>query len=112
MATIEECEQALHRLATTLSGPDGAHARQHVADRSVSCRLTDLDVTFTGQLRDGTLQDITQGNGSSAAIKLAMLSDDLLALTDGSLNFVRAWTSGRIKVDASVFDLIKLRKLL
>jgi hypothetical protein len=30
---------------------------------------------------------------------------------DGSLNFISAWTSGRIKVNASFGDLIKLRKI-
>ena len=30
----------------------------------------------------------------------------------GQLNFAKAWTSGRLKVDANVFDLLKLRNFL
>jgi hypothetical protein len=39
-------------------------------------------------------------------------SDDLVALMAGDLSFTNAWSSGRVKVDASVFDLLKLRNLL
>jgi hypothetical protein len=35
----------------------------------------------------------------------------LLQLTSGQLNFANAWLSGTMKVDASIFDLIKLRSI-
>jgi hypothetical protein len=35
-----------------------------------------------------------------------------VALVAGELNFGRAWATGRVKVGASVFDLMKLRSLL
>lgn len=115
MASTEECEKALQRLAAKLGGADGEHARRHVADRSVSCHLTDLEVTFTGHLRDGGLHDIAQlvdDGGRPAQIRLALTSDDLVALTQGELHLVSAWTSGRVKIEASILDLMKLRKLL
>ncbi|HYT09768.1 MAG TPA: SCP2 sterol-binding domain-containing protein [Mycobacteriales bacterium] len=112
MATVEECEAAMHRLAERMRSPDAADARSKVLDRSVTCHLRDLDVTFAGQLRDGEIQDIRQVDTPNGQIKLAMTSDDLLALVDGSLSFARAWASGRLKVDASFMDLIKLRTLL
>jgi hypothetical protein len=112
MATVEECEAAMHRLADRLRSPAGADARGKVIDRSVSCSLRDLGVTFAGQLRDGEIRDIRQVAAPDGQIKLAMTSDDLLALVDGRLNFAKAWASGRLKVDASVVDLLKLRSLL
>jgi hypothetical protein len=112
MATVEECEAAMHKLAERMRSPAGAEVRGKVLDRSVSCHLRDLGVTFGGQLRDGGIQDIRQISEPDGQIKLAMDSDDLLALVDGRLNFARAWSSGRLKVDASVFDLLKLRALL
>lgn len=113
MATVEECEQALHRLAAALHGPGGARARGQITNRTVSCHLTDLNMTFTGLLRDDGLHGITRTSGTPPAqIRLAMTSDDLLALTDGSLNLISAWTSRRISIQAGVFDLIRLRKLL
>ena len=112
MATVEQCEAAMHSLAERLRSPAGAEARGKMLDRSISCHLSDLGVTFAGQLRDGEMRDIRQVGAPNGQIKLSTTSDDLLALVDGSLNFARAWAAGRLKVDASVFDLLKLRALL
>jgi hypothetical protein len=112
MATVEECERAMHRLADRMHGMDADARRKTMLDRSVTCHLRDLGVTFGGRLRDGTLRDIRQVTAADGQIRLTMTSDDLLDLVDGSLHFGRAWASGRIKVHASVFDLLKLRSLL
>jgi hypothetical protein len=112
MATAEECEAAMHRLADRMQGMDADTKRKTMLDRSVTCQLRDLGVTFGAQLRDGTLQDIRQVESADGQIRLTMTGDDLLELVDGQLNFGKAWASGRIKVHASVFDLLKLRSLL
>jgi hypothetical protein len=39
-------------------------------------------------------------------------SDDLVSLANDELGAAKAWTSGRLKIDAGVFDLLRLRKLL
>jgi putative sterol carrier protein len=111
MATIEECREALNRLAKKLA-EGAAGGRPPSLDRTLSCYLTDLDAGFRGRLVDGELRDITEGHDPSAKIKLSATSDDFVALTQGDLNFASAWASNRLKVDASVFDLLKLRSLL
>jgi putative sterol carrier protein len=111
MATVEECEQALRDLAAKLAAMDKQKRSQVVLDRSLSCTLRDLGVIFAGQLRDGALRDIRQVPNADAQIKLAMASDDLLKLTSGELSFGHAWASGRLRVDANVFDLLKLRSI-
>jgi len=112
MATVEQSEAAMHRLAERMTGMDDQTRSKTDLDRSVSCHLRDLGVTFRGRLRDGGLHDIVQSEEGSAQIRLTMGSDDLLELVDGSLNFGRAWATGRVKVEASIFDLLKLRSLL
>jgi hypothetical protein len=112
VATVEECEAAMHKLAERLKSPDGAQARDKLIDRSISCHLRDLDVTFGGRLRGGEIIDIHRAAKPDGQLKLTTTSDDLVALVDGQLNFAKAWASGRLKIDASVFDLIKLRSLL
>jgi SCP-2 sterol transfer family len=112
MATVEECEAAMHRFAQSMGGMDEETRRRTALDRSVSCHIRDLDVTFRGQLRDGSLQDVKRADSTDAQIRLAMTGDDLLQLVDGSLNFAKAWATGRIRVEASIFDLLKLRSLL
>lgn len=112
MATVEECERALHELAGRLAGNSGADVRGKLEDRSLSCELRDLRIVYGGHLRGGKLEDIQQVPRANGQIRLSMTSDDLLAVTQGQLNLGMAWATGRVKINASVFDLIKLRALL
>jgi hypothetical protein len=98
-------------LAERLAGADGDAKQKASFDRTLSCTLTDLEVTFAGRIHDGTLTDIRQVSGGRAQVRRRMSSDDLLRLVDGELNLAAAWASGRVKIDASVFDLLKLRSL-
>jgi hypothetical protein len=112
MATVDECRAALRKLASRLAG-DGGEARERLDfDRTLACRVTDLDVAFHGRLVGGRIEDLADGDDPRAKLKLTTASDDLVALVDGQLNIASAWASGRVKIDASVFDLLKLRKLL
>ena len=112
MATVQECHDALERLAERISSVDEDARRKHAFDRTLSARVPDLDITFTGELRDGHLQDISTDEAPKAQIRLTADSDDLVAMTDGHLSFGQAWLAGKIKVEASVLDLIKLKSLL
>jgi hypothetical protein len=112
MATVEDCRAALEKLATRLAS-NAADSRQKLDfDRSLACRITDLGVAFHGQLNGGQILGLTDGDDPSAKIKLTSSSDDLVSLVNGQLNVASAWSSGRIKIDAGMFDLLKLRKLL
>lgn len=111
MATIEECRSALARLSSALRGMEPDARDLHVLDRTVSCRVPDLDVVFTGRLDGEGLHDISTEPAPRAQIRLTIPSDDLVELADGELNFASAWARGRLKVDASFGDLLRLRKL-
>lgn len=112
MATVDECRGALQKLAARLAA-NAADAREKLDfDRSLACRVTDLGVAFHGQLSGGQITGLTDGDDPRAKIKLTASSDDLVALVNGQLNAMSAWTSGRIKIEAGVLDLLKLRKLL
>ena len=80
--------------------------------RTVSLRVPDLDTTFQGTLRSGVLEDVTTEPRDRAQIRLTINSDDLIQLVDGDLNFASSWARGRVKLEASFGDLLKLRKLL
>ena len=116
MATVEECEAAVRRLGALLGSVDSDTKRKHVLDRSLSCRVRDLSTTFRGELRDGELHDIRVSDAADgdagAQIKLHVSSDDLVALTEGRLSFPIAWATGRLRIDASISDMLKLRSLL
>ncbi|MEV7090099.1 sterol-binding protein [Streptomyces sp. NPDC093085] len=115
MATKEECRGALDKLSENLAGADGEVSRAAGFDRTLSCHVTDLDVTFTGRLADGVIEvaDTVAGPPPGRAqIRLAMTGDDLVALVAGELNFARAWGAGRVRLEAGFRDLLRLRSLL
>ncbi|MFI1355324.1 SCP2 sterol-binding domain-containing protein [Streptomyces sp. NPDC020898] len=115
MATTEECRSALEKLSDNMAGANGDVREAAALDRSLSCRITDLDVTFVGRLQGGRIevQDTLQGPPrEKAEIRLAMTGDDLVAMVAGELNFAKAWGSGRVKLEAGLRDLFRLRKLL
>ncbi len=112
MATVDECMAALERLGAALDESDH-QLKKHATDRTVTCRVPDLGVTFAGRLADGHLNDIrVEEKAEPAHIRLTISSDDLVALVDGKLAFPHAWASGRVKLDASIKDLLRLRSLL
>ncbi|MEZ0066499.1 hypothetical protein ABIA32_002511 [Streptacidiphilus sp. MAP12-20] len=115
MATALECREALTTFSENLGKASGNARAAAQLDRSLTCWITDLDITFAGRLRDGRIHDLVETPGKPAEraqIRLAMAGDDLVAMVDGSLHFAKAWGSGRVKVEASIFDLLKLRGLL
>lgn len=107
-----ECEAALHDLASRLRKVDPDLRGKHVLERRLACELTDLGESFRGELGDDGLSGIERGTANDAQITLRVSSDDLLRLVNGELGFAHAWASGRLRVDASITDLIRLRTLI
>jgi hypothetical protein len=110
VATVEECEQALADLADRLAGSESAR-RSVSFDRSLTCTIRDLDVIFAGRLKGGQLVDIRRAPSKDAQIKLAMSGDDLVALVAGRLKMASAWATGRVRIEASIRDMLRLRSL-
>jgi hypothetical protein len=116
VASLQECEAALQDLAVRFATVDLDLRRRHAADRTVSCRVPDLGVVFSVRLTDGSVGEVEcqaehQADGS-AQVRLAAASDDLVALVAGDLTLPAAWATGRLTVEASVLDLLRLRSLL
>lgn len=112
MATLAQCMTALEGFVAHLAENPAAHG----LDRSISCRLTDLHQVVQGRLANGATQDMVavpdDPEPPKADIRLTMSSDDLLELTDGDLSFGPAWASGRVKMEAGLRDILRLRSLL
>lgn len=115
MATKEECAAALDRLAAKLGDLDAQRRARNSEERTVSCTVPDLGIAFHGRLKDARLLDVVCHDDvrvlPQAQIRLTIPSDDLPALVDGRLNFLQALGSGRIKVNASFGDMLRLRKI-
>ena len=105
------------RVAQMLSGAD-PKTRSKLDQRTLSCAIRDLDLLYVGQLKDGALADVRlvepaqRASTPQAQLRLGLSSDDLVLLSDGELDFAKAWLSGRLKLEASIGDLLKLKALL
>ncbi|MGC5033558.1 SCP2 sterol-binding domain-containing protein [Micromonospora sp. DT229] len=112
MATVDECRQALQDLATRLERNAEAVRNRVDLDRTLACRITDLETAFHGRISDGRLVDLADGDNPQAKIAMSTTSDDLVALVRGELDVTRAVANRRVSIKANPFDLMKLRKLL
>ena len=114
MATAEECRKALESLTQRISQMDAQDRAAHLADRTLSCRVTDLGVTFVTRLgSDGAEAIAEAANGDAPTqVRFTAKSDDVLAIAADPGSFARAWLTGRLKVEGNLFDLLRLRKLM
>ena len=112
MASLEQCLSALETVVGGLAAQPAARG----LDRTVSCRLPDLGQVLHGRLVKSRVQDLRAAPEASppprADIRLTMTSDDLVALTDGQLAFGAAWAAGRVRLEAGLRDMLRLRSLI
>ncbi|QBI55056.1 SCP2 sterol-binding domain-containing protein [Streptomonospora litoralis] len=116
MASVEECRTAIDKVSGRIMEVDAADRRRHIVERTVSVTVSDLDTAFDMRLTVDGLQDITRRESGArsqrAQVGITASSDDLVALAEDRLDFSKAMFSGRVKLDASFGDLMRLRKLL
>jgi hypothetical protein len=111
VADRKQCETALRGLADRIEALSTSGRQASVPNRTLMCRLPDLGTSYVAELRDGSLHDLAEGTRPSQ-ITFTLSSDDLIAVTSGRLAVRSAWTAGRLKVDASLRDLLRVRSLL
>ncbi|HEU5157141.1 MAG TPA: SCP2 sterol-binding domain-containing protein [Streptosporangiaceae bacterium] len=113
MATEEECRAALDRIVERLGEVEPEQFKEHVVDRTISCRIPDLELTFGSRIHEGGLEPfVPSDDWRSGQVRVSVNSDDLVALAKDELNAARAWATGRLKIEANIFDLFRLRRLL
>lgn len=113
MNSADECRAALQKLAGRLSELSPEERDQYFANRTMSVTIPDLDVTYVTRLGagDDPVRDAAPGD-PPADIRLTANSDEVLALAQQPMNIARAWMTRKIKIEASMKDLIRLRRLL
>ena len=97
MATAEECRKALEGLMARISGLSADDRAAYLADRTLSCEVPDLGVTFVTRLSpDGAdpVREAGQGDGP-AQIRFIANSDVVVSIADDPGSFARAWLTGR-----------------
>ena len=113
MASAEECRTALQKLAGRLSELSPADRDQYFGNRRISVTIPDLNVTYVTVLGTGDdpVRELAPGE-APADIRMTANSDQVISLAEQPMNIARAWMSGKVKIEASVKDLFRLRRLL
>jgi putative sterol carrier protein len=101
VARLDEAGDSVHAdLARTLPNP-----------KTIQIDVTDLEVSFWTELAGGRMSELEEGQAQDVDIRMRAKSDDLVAMIDGELGLMASFLSGRVRVDASISDLLALRKL-
>src|SRR2546423_1460665 len=79
--------------------------------RTIQIDVPDLEISYWTELRDGRMGKLEQGEATEPNIKMRASSDDLVAMVNGELGLMKSYLSGRIRIDASLSDLLALRRL-
>ena len=82
------------------------------ARRTIEANCTDLAVMYHAHWRQGQLSDLVPGPAERADIRIHVVSHDLVGLVDGTVRFRDAFAAQRLRVEASVTDLLRLRAVL
>jgi len=86
-------------------------ARTLTSSRTIQIDVTDLEVSYWTELSEGRMSELEEGEAPDVDIRMRAKSDDLVAMIDGEVGMMSSFMSGRVRVDASISDLLALRKL-
>ena len=114
MATESQVEAKLQELIERLETDgvaQGSFASSLPEPRIVALEVTDLDTSYWTELASGRMSELNAGSPERWDIRVRAGSDDLVAIVDGHRSLFSAVVSGQVRVDASITDLMRLRKL-
>ena len=114
MRTAEECRKALESLTARIAELDPGDRTAHFPERTMSCRVPDLGLLFITRVGPNGAEPVTEAPAGErpAQVRFTASSDDLVYISEDPARFARAWLTGKLKVEASLLDLLRLRKFL
>ncbi|MBR8742747.1 SCP2 sterol-binding domain-containing protein [Nocardiopsis sp. MG754419] len=116
MSSIDACLHGIARANERILDEPLDRRREHIRERTVSVIVPDLDTAFDMRLTVDGLTDVTHRALSTpvptSQVTVTVSSDDLVALAEDRLNPAVALFSRRVKVDATLGDLLHMRRLL
>lgn len=114
MATVKQCRTALESLASRLLEMEPDVRRSLPTERTVSCHVRDLGITFLTRVGARVADPVIEAAGGNprAQIRITASSDEVLAVARNPLRFQDAWRAGRLEVEGSFLDLLLLRRFI
>ena len=114
MATKRQVETKLRQLIGRLHDADQgveALAKALPEAKVIEVVVPDLDQVYWTTLENGRMGPLHKRAPDRADIRLEAGSDVLVEIVDGNRSLFSSYVAGRVKVEASFADLLRLRKL-
>ncbi|MCY9784676.1 SCP2 sterol-binding domain-containing protein [Nocardiopsis sp. EMB25] len=116
MSSIEACLAGIARVNERIIAQPESERRKHIRERSVSVVVPDLSTVFDMRLTLDGLVDITHRPSDQTApspqVRVTVGSADLVELAEDRMDYARALLTRRVRVDASISDLLRMRRLM
>jgi hypothetical protein len=101
IARLDASENGARALGESLPDP-----------RILALHVADLGADFWTELAAGRMGQLHHGVRDDADIRITADSYDLVGLIDGQASLFSAYLAGRVRIDASFGDLLRLRRLM
>jgi hypothetical protein len=115
VATKRQVESKLRELISKLDQTqEGVTALSQALPerRVIEVHVVDLEATYWTDLVDGRMGTVRRGPSENEPdMRLEVESDDLIDIIDGRRSMFSSYVAGRMKVEASFADIMRLRKL-
>ena len=113
MASREEVDRTLHELVERLDGAELDDAELPSDTRSIVVHVPDLDLIYRAEYVKGRIRKLraVKTETDDADVRITVVSDELVSLSEGRSSLPMALLFGRIRVDANARDLLLLRQL-
>ena len=82
-----------------------------LADTKYSSWKQFLDAAYWTVMDRGTMGGLHRGTPERADIRLRIDSDHLIDLVNGKASMLRSYVTGKVRIEASVTDLMRLRRM-
>jgi len=114
IATAQQCREALDSLLGEIAELDPKQRAEALVNRTLSCEITDLGLRFWTRVGPDGADPAREATDRDpvAQVRFITDSDTIVFIAEDPQRFGRAWVSGKIKVRASVMDVLRLRKFL
>jgi predicted lipid carrier protein YhbT len=115
LATKEQVQAKLTELIERLDEASGG-VHESLAEalpdaRVIEVHVADIDERFWTEMANGRLGKVREGRPERADIRVRLDSDDLVDLVEGKTSLFSRYLGGHVRIDASVSDLLRLRRL-
>jgi SCP-2 sterol transfer family len=115
LATKRQVESKLRELITRMDQADqevGRSLSKALPDaRIIEVTIPDLGATYWTELSNGKMHGLREGRPDEADIRVRVESDHLMELVDGKKSLFSSYLGGRVKIEASLSDLLRLQRM-